>query len=558
MPVEVIMPKVDMDMTHGTLAVWHVAEGGFVEKGAPLFDIETDKAAMEVEAPASGWLRGISALPGAKVPVGAAVALLFAEGEDWAATGVAEDDKGAASVPGMVTPEVGQRPIEVILPKVDMDMSHGLIATWHVGEGGRIEKGAPLFDIETDKAAMEVEAPATGHLHHVTASAGDRVAVGAVVAYIYPDGVPVTAKPGVAEPNDGARTGSESLSPLTASLPTVLPQAAPDTGAVLSEGSFRATPAARLAARQAGLQLSQIAGTGPRGRIQRQDVLFWDDGRTSGQPSLRSTQPDVSPQTWTPEPGPLSITRRGGEGAPILLIHGFSADSLSWARFEKALRLPHPLIRIDLPGHGKSPKRPVADFADLAKMMVKAFDSLPDEQPIHIVGHSLGGAIAMAIADLRARKVASLSLIAPAGLGPEIDANTLNGIVRASRHESLGPWLRRMTADPADISDDYVRAAMKLRADPALRLCQAAMSDRLFPDGVQSFDLRPALGRLECATTIIWGKRDSIIPNRQSLVVDGDFGIHLLSNTGHVPQIECPDRLARIVSRHIVASGVHV
>ena len=56
MPTEVILPKVDMDMTHGTLAVWHVAEGEMVTKGAALFDIETDKAAMEVEAPASGRL----------------------------------------------------------------------------------------------------------------------------------------------------------------------------------------------------------------------------------------------------------------------------------------------------------------------------------------------------------------------------------------------------------------------------------------------------------------------------------------------------------------------
>ena len=69
MHFEVILPKVDMDMTHGTLATWHVAEGEFVEKGAPLFDIETDKAAMEVEAPASGRLQNVSAKPGDKVPI---------------------------------------------------------------------------------------------------------------------------------------------------------------------------------------------------------------------------------------------------------------------------------------------------------------------------------------------------------------------------------------------------------------------------------------------------------------------------------------------------------
>ena len=61
MPTTVIMPKVDMDMSHGTLSVWHVSEGAFVAKGDPLFDIETDKAAMEVESPASGTLHHIIA-----------------------------------------------------------------------------------------------------------------------------------------------------------------------------------------------------------------------------------------------------------------------------------------------------------------------------------------------------------------------------------------------------------------------------------------------------------------------------------------------------------------
>ena len=64
MPVEVIMPKVDMDMATGKLAAWHVAEGDVVTKGAPLFDIETDKAAMEVESPATGRLQHVIAAPG--------------------------------------------------------------------------------------------------------------------------------------------------------------------------------------------------------------------------------------------------------------------------------------------------------------------------------------------------------------------------------------------------------------------------------------------------------------------------------------------------------------
>ena len=165
----------------------------------------------------------------------------------------------------------------------------------------------------------------------------------------------------------------------------------------------------------------------------------------------------------------------------------------------------------------------------------------------------LGGALALALADIRPRRVASRSLLAPAGLGPEIDAASLTGIVRASRAESLAPWLHRLTATPDGISDSYVRAAMKGREDAALRASQADMAKVIFPDGVQAFDLRPALQRVEAPTQILWGRADHILPHAQALAGHGDFAIHLVSGAGHIPQIECPDRVARIVGRMIAA-----
>ena len=188
----------------------------------------------------------------------------------------------------------------------------------------------------------------------------------------------------------------------------------------------------------------------------------------------------------------------------------------------------------------------------MARMVVEAFDTavLPHEQ-VDLLGHSLGGALALAVADIRSRRVRSLSLIAPAGLGPEVNAQTLSGITRATRAESLAPWLRRLTATPDGISDDYAKAAMRLRADPELRAYQADLAEILFPDGVQPFDLRPALSRIECPTTLIWGRNDQILPWRQAISVTGDFALHLLANAGHVPQVECPDRVARILGRQL-------
>lgn len=532
MPVEVILPKVDMDMSHGTIAVWHVAEGAAVTKGAALFDIETDKAAMEVEAPASGILGPVRAKPGDRVQVGATVALIYGKDEVIPATAQppAQSDSAAAAV-------------EVILPKVDMDMSHGTLARWYVAEGEAVTKGAALFDIETDKAAMEVEAPASGILHHVTATAGDKIAVGTVLAYIYPDGVPAGAAPPVsARANPPAPAAPAIPAP---AIPAPAPSPVPAPLAAGAGQSVRATPAARAVARAAGVELATLRGTGPRGRIQRDDVLA---SQTAPAP-----QPATLPAAWAPQDGPLSITHRKGEGRPLVLLHGFTADSQSWAPLEKALGNT-PLIRIDLPGHGKSPRRRIASFAELARMIVDAFDSATaGSDGVHLLGHSLGGALAIALADIRPRRIASLSLIAPAGLGPEIDADALGGIVRASHADSLAPWLRRLTAQPQAISDDYARAAMRLRGDAALRSAQADMAQALFRDGVQCFDLRAAFERLAAPTCVIWGRGDHILPYRHALAARSDAAIHLLEGAGHIPQFECPDRIAHIVARHMRA-----
>ena len=435
-------------------------------------------------------------------------------------------------------------PTEVILPKVDMDMSHGTIATWHVAEGDQVERGAALFDIETEKAAMEVEAPASGRLHHIRARPGDRVAVGAAVAWIYAAGEAVGPPP--ESTRDGPETAAAAEAPPPAQQPDPGPAVGPAPVADRNIAHPRATPAARAAARATGRALEDVPGTGPRGRVQADDVARAAIGRRA----VEAPTPDG----WLPQPGPLHVTRRAGSGAPIVLIHGFAADSPGWAPLERYLPV-RPLIRIDLPGHGKSPRRRISGFADLSRMLVDAFDdAIRDAGSVHLVGHSLGGALALALADIRAPRVASLTLIAPAGLGAEIDGTVLAGLTRANRPESLAPWLKRLVADPARITDDFARAAFAPRRDPAQRAAQAAMADALFPDGTQAFDLRAALDRLSLPAQVIWGRQDTLVPVSQAYQAGDDVALHLLTRTGHMPHTEEPDRVARLVLRLIAGA----
>ncbi|HXU53205.1 MAG TPA: biotin/lipoyl-containing protein [Casimicrobiaceae bacterium] len=77
-------------------------------------------------------------------------------------------------------------PIEVVLPKVDMDMEAGTIAAWKVAEGDRVELGDILFEMETDKSLMEVESPGSGVIRDLAPVTGEPVAVGTTVAWIHP------------------------------------------------------------------------------------------------------------------------------------------------------------------------------------------------------------------------------------------------------------------------------------------------------------------------------------------------------------------------------------
>ena len=164
-------------------------------------------------------------------------------------------------------------PVEVILPRVDMDMASAKISKWYVRDGEAVTKGAALFEIETDKAAMEIEAPASGTLGSITVGEGATAAVGSAVAFIYAAGeaasVPVTKPPNMA----------------VAHAP---PQrSAPKPGSVPFAAGVRATPLARRMAREAAIDLATIAGSGPRGRIVADDVRKSKD-TTSTAPAAAS------------------------------------------------------------------------------------------------------------------------------------------------------------------------------------------------------------------------------------------------------------------------------
>lgn len=144
------------------------------------------------------------------------------------------------------------------MPQLGETVSEGTIAAWHKQAGDTVEKGDVLLDVETDKVATEIEAPASGVLARIDVPEGDTVDVGTVLAVIAIDGEVVEVAPAAAV--------SAPMQTAAASAPTA-------TGLSSNRGSEKLSPAVRRLVKEHGLELSRISGTGRDGRVTRQNVL---------------------------------------------------------------------------------------------------------------------------------------------------------------------------------------------------------------------------------------------------------------------------------------------
>ncbi|MBC7156190.1 MAG: pyruvate dehydrogenase, partial [Rhodobacteraceae bacterium] len=157
MPHEVIMPALGMAQDTGLLVAWLKAPGDAVAVGEALFEVETDKATMEVEAPADGYLAEVSAQAGEAVPVGSVIARIADSPEDAAAPAAAAQAAAEPAAPAAAAPAqpAGH---EVIMPALGMAQDAGLLVAWLKAAGDAVAEDDALFEVETDKSTAEVPA----------------------------------------------------------------------------------------------------------------------------------------------------------------------------------------------------------------------------------------------------------------------------------------------------------------------------------------------------------------------------------------------------------------
>jgi 2-oxoglutarate dehydrogenase E2 component (dihydrolipoamide succinyltransferase) len=196
-------------------------------------------------------------------------------------------------------------PTDIIMPQMGESIVEGTITKWLKKPGDKVQRDEPLFEISTDKVDAEIPAPASGVLHEIKVTEGTTVNVNTVVGTIAVDGE-AAAKPAAPAPvsDRPAAAKAEEKKPeerKSAATPSPVPAPVPHD----EEEEARSSPLVRKIAREHGINLSQISGTGLGGRITKQDITSFIEGRstTSSAPApATQTQAPAAPRPRPPPP----------------------------------------------------------------------------------------------------------------------------------------------------------------------------------------------------------------------------------------------------------------
>lgn len=273
MATEIRVPSLGESVTEATIARWLKNEGEAVSIDEPLVELETDKVSVEVPAPLTGVLSEISVQVGETVEVDALLGRLEAGG-GIKKTSIAKKSKSASTEPAAQLTKASEE-IEVRVPEAGESVTEADVGAWLKKEGDVVALDEAIVSLETDKAAMDVSAPAAGVLKKIVAQEGETVEVGALLAVIASGDSAASVVNGAA---------GKAVSAVEQS--TTRSNEAPSS------------PAPRRVMAEHGLSPSNIEGTGKGGRITKGDTLA----------ALKSThQPAVQVKASTPprETGPL-------------------------------------------------------------------------------------------------------------------------------------------------------------------------------------------------------------------------------------------------------------
>lgn len=264
--VEVTVPDIGGDTDVSVIEVL-VAVGDKIEVDSGLITLETDKATMDVPSPFAGVVKDVKVAVGDKVSQGSLVIMLEVGGAAPAAAPTVAAQAAPAATVAPVASVVAVKEIQV--PDIG-DASNVDVIEVLVSVGDEITADQGLITLETDKATMEVPAPFAGKLLSLTVKVGDKVSQGSVIATIETTSVATASAPAPAA--QAAAPAPVSAAPVAAPASRPPVPHHPSAGTPVSTGAVHASPAVRRLAREFGVDLTQVTGSGRKGRIMKEDV----------------------------------------------------------------------------------------------------------------------------------------------------------------------------------------------------------------------------------------------------------------------------------------------
>jgi pimeloyl-ACP methyl ester carboxylesterase len=447
------------------------------------------------------------------------------------------------------------------LPRMGETMEEGTVLTWLKSAGDSFRRGEVLLELETDKMVVEVPALEDGSLLEILAPEESKVEIGTALARVLgvedsgtePPGAALSPETTSLAPDANPSVDSRGMASVTLQTAVPISKTAmtPDAAAEVAEptqGRFRASPAARRLAQRHDISLAAAAGTGPLGRITRADIEQLIDSANSARnlPALESVAPESSVSEHWCELGSLRIRyiRKGvPEQTPLLFIHGFGSDRHTWRYNLGVLSKHREVWALDLPGHGDSSgigtlgaSQPlgIPEYAEI----VAQFLAAQNLARVHLIGHSLGGGVALQLAVRQPQVLASLALLAPIGLGHEINRDFIEGFILATTRAALTGSLHRLFYSGTWVNASLLDSLEEQRRDPgrlgALRKTAQALHD----NGVQHWQIREQLSGLPMPVKVIWGREDQVIPSAHAWGLPGEIAVHLFPETGHMAHVE--------------------
>lgn len=428
----------------------------------------------------------------------------------------------------------------VSMPKWGLAMKTGLVVEWLKHPGDAVQQGEPVVEIESEKATNEVEAPATGFLRWLEVAEGQHALVGAALAVIVAPGEDLSDEQVttlIREDTEIKRQKAEALNKQPAGKAAGARNQPPSRAPVSAGGRVNASPAARRLAQELGVDLAALVGTGPGGMIGREDVQ-----RAAGEAKAASTE-EVEEKDVDVGGIVTHCLIAGPVNAPhVVFVHGLGGSLATWSLNLPAFAAQFRICALDLVGAGSSAK-PAIDYSvpALAGFLARFLDALgPDWQRVSIVGHSLGGAVALAFAGSYPGRVERLVLVDSAGLGPEIDRTVVGLMHSEPTLENQRAELARFFANPGLVQQALVEQLYQQRMQPGAQEAMVSTANAAFGDGQQRIDLHDTLERLHIPVLVIWGEADAVIPvaHAQEGKRASQSRLEVFAGSGHCPHIE--------------------